>query len=250
LIHFTSDREQMGAFANPGWVKALAWGAAVIIVGLNVRLAATTLTDWVREGGRWAPAIEFVVIPVVAAAGLLLVWVTLEPWMRRHARRRDAVAMPAVEAGLEQPTYKKILVALDHSALDRQAIAHAAAMARGQGGRIYLVHVEEGAPSRIYGSLASDAEVRAGEDYLEEVRRSLEQQGIPAEGFIAHSGNPGEEIVRVAREVGADLLVMGAHGHRRVKDFLLGDTIEPVRHKLDTPILIVRKPGPADPGER
>ncbi|MBI3698339.1 MAG: universal stress protein, partial [Acidobacteria bacterium] len=60
---------------------------------------------------------------------------------------------------------------------------------------------------------------------------------------IAYSSNPGAEIVRVAREVQADLLVMGAHGHRKVKDFLLGDTIEPVRHALDTPILIVRQPG-------
>ncbi|HYM09570.1 MAG TPA: universal stress protein, partial [Bryobacterales bacterium] len=103
-------------------------------------------------------------------------------------------------------------------------------------------HVEEGAPSRIYGSLASDAEVRAGEDYLAEVRNALEKEGIPTEGFIAHSDNPGEEIVRVARQVGADLLVMGAHGHHRLKDVLLGNTIEPVRHALDTPILIVRQP--------
>ena len=145
--------------------------------------------------------------------------------------------MPAVEAGLAQPVYKRILVALDHSALDRQSIAHAAAMARTQGAHVYLVHVEATAASRLYGDLASDAEVRAGADYLEEVRLSLEKEGIPAEGFIAYSSNPGAEIVRVAREVKADLLVMGAHGHRKVKDFLLGDTIEPVRHALDTPIL-------------
>lgn len=155
--------------------------------------------------------------------------------------------MPAVEHALEQPTYQRILVALDHSPLDRQAIAHAVAIAKAQGAhhgvRIYLVHVEEGAASRVYGSLASDAEVRAGESYLESVKGLLEEEGIPAEGFIAYSSDPGGEIVRVAQEVGADLLVMGAHGHRKVKDFLLGNTIEPVRHALDTPILIVRQPG-------
>ena len=150
--------------------------------------------------------------------------------------------MPAVEVAA-QPGYKRILVALDHTALDHQSIAHAAAMARGQGARVYLVHVEEGATSRMYGEMASDAEVRAGESYLEEIRQSLEREGVEAEGIIAYSSNPGEEIVRVAREVQADLLVMGAHGHRRVKDFILGDTIEPVRHALDTPILIVRQPG-------
>ncbi len=41
--------------------------------------------------------------------------------------------------------------------------------------------------------------------------------------------------------MGTDLLVMGAHGHHKLKDFLFGDTIEPVRHALETPILIVRK---------
>jgi manganese transport protein len=251
LIHFTSDRERMGTFANRGWVKVLAWAAAAVIVGLNLRLVVTTLTEWIAAAGRWAALVEFVVVPLVGMAGLLLVWVTFEPWLRRRApwmaRRREAVTMPPVEAVPPVRPYKRILVALDHSALDREAITHAAAMARSQGARLYLVHVEEGAPSRIYGSLASDAEVRAGEDYLEEVRSALEKEGIPTEGFIAHSPNPGEEIVRVARQVGADLLVMGAHGHHRLKDVLLGNTIEPVRHALDTPILIVRQSEKGEP---
>ncbi len=243
LIHFTSDRQGMGALASPRWVKLLAWTAAIIIVGLNLWLVMTTLVEWMESAGAWRPVVEYVAIPIVAGIGVLLLWVTIEPFVRRYVRRREAITMPAVEAAPPRPAYKRILVALDHSALDREAIAHATAMAKAQGADVYLVHVEEGAPSRVYGSLASDAEVRAGEDYLEEVRRTFEHEGIAAEGFIAHSDNPGEEIVRVARQVGADLLVMGAHGHRRVKDFLLGDTIEPVRHALDTPILIVRRPG-------
>ena len=247
LIHFTGDRKRMGAFKNRNWVAALAWTAAVIIVGLNVQLVWTTLADWITGSARWAPLIEFVVIPVVAALGALLLWVAVEPWIRRRVRAREAVTMPPVEHALEQPTYKRILVALDHSPLDRQAIAHAVAIAKAQGAhhgvRIYLVHVEEGAASRVYGSMASDAEVRAGESYLESVKGLLEEEGVPAEGFIAYSSDPGGEIVRVAQEVDADLLVMGAHGHRKVKDFLLGNTIEPVRHALDTPILIVRQPG-------
>jgi len=243
LIHFTSDRERMGALANPGWVKALAWTAAAIIVGLNLRLVITTLSEWAGTAGEWTPVIRFVVFPLVAAVGVLLVWVAIEPWLRRYARRREAVIMPSVAAQMPQRAYKRILVALDHSRLDQEAISHAAAMARAQGAHVYLVHVEEGATSRVYGDQASDAEVRAGEDYLEQIRKTLEEQGIPTEGYIAYSSNPSEEIVRVARQVDADLVVMGAHGHRRVKDFLLGDTIEPVRHALDTPILIVRQPG-------
>ncbi len=34
---------------------------------------------------------------------------------------------------------------------------------------------------------------------------------------------------------------MGAHGHRRIKDLIFGTTIDPVRHALKVPILVVRE---------
>jgi manganese transport protein len=40
LIIFTSDRQKMGEFANPGWLKVLAWVTAAIIVALNVKFLA------------------------------------------------------------------------------------------------------------------------------------------------------------------------------------------------------------------
>ena len=42
LVRFTSDRAKMGAFANPAWVKALAWSVAIVIAALNVWLLAQT----------------------------------------------------------------------------------------------------------------------------------------------------------------------------------------------------------------
>ena len=44
LVAFTSDRHKMGAFVNPGWVKALAWSVTVIIGALNIYLLYQTLT--------------------------------------------------------------------------------------------------------------------------------------------------------------------------------------------------------------
>ena len=49
-----------------------------------------------------------------------------------------------------------------------------------------------------------------------------------------------EAMVRYAREIGPDLLVMGAHGHGGIKDLIFGTTINPVRHALNIPILVVR----------
>ena len=44
LLRFTSDRRKMGPFASPPWLVVLAWGAAAIIIGLNVKLLVDLLT--------------------------------------------------------------------------------------------------------------------------------------------------------------------------------------------------------------
>ena len=46
--------------------------------------------------------------------------------------------------------------------------------------------------------------------------------------------------LRLTKEFNAELLVMGAHGHKALKDIILGSTIDAVRHKLNIPILVVR----------
>jgi manganese transport protein len=45
LVMFTSDRDKMGGFVNPPWVKALAWTVAVIIAALNVFLLYQTFVS-------------------------------------------------------------------------------------------------------------------------------------------------------------------------------------------------------------
>jgi manganese transport protein len=47
LVQFTSDRTKMGEFANPRWVKVLAWLVAGIIAVLNAYLLIQTLVSWV-----------------------------------------------------------------------------------------------------------------------------------------------------------------------------------------------------------
>ena len=46
LVMFTSDKAKMGPFANPGWLKALAWLVAVLIAVLNTWLLVQTVRDW------------------------------------------------------------------------------------------------------------------------------------------------------------------------------------------------------------
>jgi manganese transport protein len=243
LIHFTSNRQRMGVFANKPWVKLSAWACAAAVVAANGWLVQQSILDWVKAAPAYAFPIWAVSGTVVAMVGLLLLWITFEPAITRRAIRARAASdlvEPPQKVPLVMMQYKRILVPLDHTSLDRDALAHAAALAKAQGARLFLLHVEEGVTSQVYGPLSSTAEVEAGQEYIDEVVHSLRHYDIDVETAIRHSSDPRREIVKYAQEMKADLLVMGAHGHGVLKDLIFGDTINPVRHALKIPILVVR----------
>jgi manganese transport protein len=242
LIHFTSDPARMGGFRNRPWVRTLSWITAVVIIGLNVWLLTDAIGEWLAAAGRWHTLVWLVSVPTGIGLGLLLLWITVEPWIARRRLGRSPVELPEIAgvAAQEAPVYRRILVPLDHTRLDRLAVSHAAAMARQYGARLYLLHVEEGVTSQFYGPESSTLEVEAGEQYLERIAQSLRDRGISVETAISHSSSPKKEIVRYAREIRPDLVIMGAHGHGGLKDLIFGNTINPVRHNLEIPMLIVR----------
>ena len=218
LIQFTNDRMRMGKFANPKWIQGLAWVTAAIIVALNIKLVITVLSEWVQTAGEYRGLILMLVVPAVIAIFLLLLWVAFEPLLPAVLRKggRTASALPRdVAVNLETPAYKRILVPLDHTDRDRPAIAHAAALARTHGAKLYLLHVEEGVTSQVYGQEASTAEVEAGREYLDGIVEALRSQGVKAESIIRHSTTPRAEIVRLARDIQARLAGYGrsrSHG--------------------------------------
>ena len=242
LIHFTGDRQRMGRFANAGWVRVLAWATAVIIIGLNFRLAGMAIADWLAEAGRWRTVVWLATVPTSVALLLLLLWVVFEPIIRRRRLGPAPVVLPetAGAAAEQPPVYHRILVPLDHTELDRLAISHAAAMAHLYGAKLYLLHVEEGVTSQVYGRESSTAEVEAGQAYLERIAQSLRDHGAAVETAISHSTSPRKSIIQYAKEVSPDLIIMGAHGHGGLKDLIFGTTINPVRHNVRVPMLIVR----------
>ncbi len=248
LIHFTNNKQRMGALANRAWVQVLSWLTAALIVVLNVWLIMLSVRDWTSDAGAWRVRLELGLLPILAGLALLLLWVTFHPILPHTLRGVGSAAveiaggLPAssIAENLPIPTYRKILVPLDHTGRDRDAIAHAAAMAKQHGAKLYLLHVEEGVTSQLYGPLSSTAEVEAGSHYLHQIVRDLESQQIPVEMVVRHARTPTSEIVRYAEELRPDLVVMGAHGHKGLKDIVFGTTINAVRHKLKAPLLIVR----------
>jgi manganese transport protein len=244
LIHFTSDQARMGEFANRLWVRVLAWTAVALIVGLNLWLVFQKLTEWSSAG----PAMVLVWLPVTALM-LLLAWITFRPMLPEWAQARVSVGFSLetegwdslpIEAAPER--YRSILVPLDHSPMDRYCLKESAGLAQQHQAKLYLLHVEEGVTSQVYGSLSTTAEVAAGRDYLERVRQRLQETGVEAEVLIRHGRQPAQQIVKVVEEMTPDLVVMGAHGHAGFKDFVFGNTINRVRHQIRKPLLIVRRP--------
>jgi hypothetical protein len=64
-------------------------------------------------------------------------------------------------------------------------------------------------------------------------------------------GKPAEAIVRVAREAGVDLIVMGTHGRTGLRHLLLGSVAEAVIRQVRCPVTTVRSKveGQPNPGE-
>ena len=241
LIQFTSSRDKMGEFANAVWVRVLAWTAAAIIVSLNVWLVIRIFGEWIQATGPW---LWVLVGPLSLAVAGLLIYVTLQPWVPswRSTTAAPALAIESFEVPetVAGPSYRRILVTLDHTARDKQAVSHSASLAKAHGAKLFLVHVEEGVTSVVFGAEASTAEVQTGERYFEDIASGLRAQGFEVELIVRHSPNPSEAIIQVAKAIQPDLVVMAAHGHKWYKDLIFGATINAVRHDVAAPVLIVR----------
>jgi manganese transport protein len=136
--------------------------------------------------------------------------------------------------------YSRILVPLDHSDSDIQAISSAVAIAGTLGAKIILLHVEEGVTSQLFGSMSSTAEIKEGQDYLTNIGKSLQEKNVKVEVVVRHGKSPAVQIASAVTELGADVLVMASHGHRGLKDLVFGTTINSVRHRIKVPLLIVQ----------
>ena len=138
---------------------------------------------------------------------------------------------------IQKPIFNKIAIALDFSANDAKIISYA--IGQGNENSSYLLlHIVESAGAKLLGAQTDDYETRKD---LERIHIYVEQ--LNAKGFKAFAEigfrNRIKEIVRIVETNQADLLVIGAHGHAGIKDFIYGTTVNAVRHELKIPVLIV-----------
>lgn len=239
LIHFVSDREKMGVFAIGPVIKVFAWLSALIIVGLNIKLVIETLGQWHAQltGHEWV--FNFIVLPVVALAGVLLLLVTYYAFTGLKKSRETQV--PHGKAFdipiIEKKTYRHVAMCVDFTENDIRALSDGVSHGIAET-TYYLIHVVETAGARSYGSQIQDHETSEDAQQLKVYAEKLRAQGYNVQEKLGF-GNPKKEIPRIVAETNAELLVIARHGHTGFMDFILGETIDSVRHKVKCAVLVV-----------
>ena len=102
----------------------------------------------------------------------------------------------------------------------------------------FLLHIVESASARTLGDVSDDYETRKDKEHMQSYVDQLKQLGYNVEGQLGYR-NRVKEIIRLVTEANANMLVMGAHRHTGVMDYLYGETVERVRHSVKIPVLIV-----------
>ncbi|MCH5686410.1 universal stress protein [Niabella sp. W65] len=135
------------------------------------------------------------------------------------------------------PAYGKIAITLDFGELDEKVINHA--LAQGKTDSAYLlIHITESVAAGANFGESVDDETLSDQQYLNAYVQQLKEKGYQVEGKLGF-GNTVDSIARIINESNVELLVIGAHGHRGIKDLIYGETINQLRHLIKAPVLIV-----------
>ncbi len=140
---------------------------------------------------------------------------------------------------------KRILVALDRTPTSEAVADVAAAIARGSGAEVRLIHVAplpmnvEGVQGRVIAY--ADQEMARLEAETQDYFRTI---GVKFEGMPVASavrfGDPVHEILTETEAFDADLIVLGSRCRSRVTQFVLGSVAQEICRKADIPVTVVR----------
>lgn len=152
-----------------------------------------------------------------------------------HTRLSKALLGSAVETVVRQgsrPTmvvsqdYRPIhkpLLATDGSPSARAALHTAVTFARALDVSLHVVHCT--------------SESGAGQRYLEDARAEIEAAGISCHAEL-YAGNPHEDLVQYIHRHGNDALFMGAFGHRRIVEWVMGSTTQYLLRSSPGPVIL------------
>jgi universal stress protein A len=138
-----------------------------------------------------------------------------------------------------------LLAPTDFSPNSEKAVDYAVQLARRLGAKLTLLHVVpepgaldysmEGVSIQEIQEWEKEAEIKLTEQLA---RAQLEYEAV--EALRVSALHPRDEIVRVAMDLSADLLVISTHGYTGWKHFLFGSDAEKIVQHAPCPVLVVR----------
>lgn len=144
-------------------------------------------------------------------------------------------------------TIRTILVPTDFSPGSLQSTRYSLEFARRFEASVELLHVIE--DPVIYLPMFESQPLPSREEFEEYAKTRLENWILPEDrGNVTvryhwRHGRPSHAIVQVAKELDADLIIMGSHGHGNPVTFLMGSHAERVTRTAPCPVLTVRPEG-------
>lgn len=149
--------------------------------------------------------------------------------------------------------FRRIVLAVDGSAPSERAVEVCADLAAALGAEVTVIHVlvdpvmvvPPVAPTEamVTPPLLTEEALREAEAAAQEILgralSALRAKGVAAAARRAR-GPVGQRVVEAAKEVGADLIVLGSRGHGRLEELLLGSVSDAVARHAPCSVLIVR----------
>lgn len=144
--------------------------------------------------------------------------------------------------------FGKIMIATDGSVTSEKAAVVGVDLARIASSKVIAVYVADtGRLSHLPDDMIllsiKDLLVKEGQEATEFVASLAAKAGVECENMVVE-GPPSDELLRTAKEVGADLVVMGSVGRSGLDRFLLGSVAEKVVQHSKVPVLTVPGGGP------
>jgi len=145
--------------------------------------------------------------------------------------------------------FATILATTDFSERALAGVRQAAELARRLDSELVLVYVVEDDLPPILIGVSEERRQEILEEHRERADAALadyaaeELAGLRVRR-LTRVGSPSREIVRAAREEGADLLVMASRGYGPLGQVFLGSTAERVLHQAPCPVMVVRSADP------
>ncbi len=144
------------------------------------------------------------------------------------------------------PRVNTILVPVDFSPGSEAAVEWAQALADAFSARFILLHVVDTSTSAVIGGpggvLAPPPPPMLLDELRDEARKAVAELAsrVPGATTLIREGAPRQEILVAAKDLGADLIVMGTHGRTGLAHLLFGSVAEHVVRHATAPVFTIR----------